>query len=205
MRERLLACFRNAPRRALRSDHDLDRAALSPDAATGLRPAAVLVPIVLHPEPTVLLTRRDDRLPEHPGQISFPGGSVEPGDRDPVDTALREAAEEIALAPEAVEIVGHLDPYVTVTGYCVDPVVGLVRPPLSLVPDPREVAAILEVPLDFVLDPRNRQVASGVRHGVRRQFYAIPYREHYIWGATAHMLVNLAEVLGAAGEKEMAR
>ena len=200
MRERILARLKNAPRRPLRSDFDLD-----PDArghpAGRLRPAAVLVPIVLHPRrPTILLTRRNESLPDHPGQVSFPGGSVEPRDRDTIDTALREAEEEVGLGRAAVEIAGRLDPYATVTGYRIDPVVGFVRPPLVLVPDPREVAAVFEVPLDFVLDPANHRRIGREEHGMRRHFYAMPYEGHYIWGATAHMLVNLAEVLNREGE-----
>ncbi len=202
MRETILARLKDAPRRSLRSDFDLDPGAHARCSADRLRPAAVLVPIVLHPRrPTILLTRRNESLPDHPGQVSFPGGSVERQDRDPVETALREAEEEVGLDRDTVEIGGRLDPYVTVTGYRIDPVVGLVRPPLVLDPDPREVAAVFEVPLDFVLDPANHRRISHEEQGMRRHFYAMPYEGHYIWGATAHMLVNLAEILNRDRER----
>jgi len=160
-------------------------------------PAAVLVPLIDRAEGlSVLLTRRTAHLDHHAGQISFPGGRVEDGDADPVAAALRETREEIGLDPTRVEVLGRLDGYNTITGFAVVPVVGLVRPPLELRPDPFEVDEVFEVPFDFVLDPANRQ-----RHfregsdGARRYYYALPFGPHYIWGATAAMLVNLAEAL----------
>lgn len=160
-------------------------------------PAAVLVPLVDHPAGmTVLLTRRTAHLDHHAGQISFPGGRVEEDDADPVAAALRETKEEIGLDPSHIEVIGRLDGYTTITGFSVVPVVGLVRPPFELRPDPFEVDEIFEVPVSFVLDPANHQ-----RHcregpdGKQRHFYALPYGPHYIWGATAAMLVNLAEAL----------
>lgn len=162
-----------------------------------LRPAAVLVPLVEHPTGlTVLLTRRTEHLTNHAGQVSFPGGRIEPGDKDPVAAALREASEEIGLDRHYVSVAGFLDPYETSTGFHVTPVVGFLTPGFTLTPDPGEVAQIFEVPLDFLMDPANRQRQSRDYNGVQRYFYAMPYGEHYIWGATAGMLVNLATRLG---------
>ncbi len=164
------------------------------------RPAAVLLPIVDHPEhaPGVLLTRRASHLAHHPGQISFPGGRMEPGEVDPSETALREAHEEVSLPTDRVEVLGHLDDYVTVTGFRVSPVVGVITPPVALVPDPTEVDAIFEVPLAFLMDPSNHRHAVREVGGTRRPHFAIPYGDHYIWGATAGILMNLYEVLRAA-------
>ncbi|MCF4165018.1 CoA pyrophosphatase [Zavarzinia compransoris] len=162
-----------------------------------LRPAAVLVPLVeREPGLTVLLTRRTEHLKNHAGQVSFPGGRIEPEDRDPVHAALREAEEEIGLDPGLVSIGGYLDSYETSTGFHVTPVVGFLTPGFELKPDPNEVAEIFEVPLDFLMDPINQQRHSRHYMGVERFFYAMPYGEHYIWGATAGMLVNLARRLG---------
>jgi len=159
---------------------------------TTLRAAAVLVPVIDRPEGlTVLLTQRTEHLKNHPGQISFPGGRAEPGDADPAATALREAMEEIALDPSTVEILGSLSEYTTVSGYRVVPVVGIVAPPTGLRSDPNEVAEIFEVPLAHLLDPQNHQRNTMLFGGVERQYYAIPYKLHYIWGATAGMLMNL--------------
>jgi 8-oxo-dGTP pyrophosphatase MutT (NUDIX family) len=136
------------------------------------------------------LTRRTAHLNDHAGQISFPGGRAEPGDADPAQTALRETAEEIGLEAERVEVLGRLHPYVTVTGYRVTPVVGLLTPPLELRPDDFEVAEVFEVPLKFLLDPANHQRNSVSYEGRERHYYAMPYRHYYIWGATAGMLMN---------------
>ncbi|MBB4266557.1 CoA pyrophosphatase [Roseospira visakhapatnamensis] len=163
------------------------------------RPAAVLLPILDHGDigPGVLFTRRASHLAHHPGQISFPGGRQEPGEVDPVDTALREAREEVALDAETVEVLGLLDDYVTVTGFRVTPVVGVITPPVALVPDPSEVDTVFEVPLAFLMDPANHRHAVRDAGGARRPHFAIPYGEHYIWGATAGILMNLYEVLRA--------
>ncbi len=174
---------------ARRGDHDLNPGA--PRHAT-LTPAAVLVPLVERPEGiTVLLTQRTEHLDDHAGQISFPGGRVEARDAGPVETALRETEEEIGLARSHVEIVGRLDRYETVTGFIITPVVGLVRPGFSLTLDAFEVAEAFEVPLAFVLDPKNHERHSRVIHGIDRHFYVLPYEGRYVWGATAGMLVNL--------------
>jgi len=161
-----------------------------------IRPAAVLVPVVRRESGlTVLFTRRTAHLNDHAGQISFPGGRCEPGEACAAETALREAAEEIGLAAGRVEVLGELHEYVTVTGYRVTPVVGLVTPPLELRPDDFEVAEVFEVPLEFLLDPANHQRNRVVHGGRERHYYAMPYGQYYIWGATAGMLMNLHSFL----------
>ena len=166
------------------------------DAGGPVTPASVLVPIVGHPQGlTVLFTQRTTSLKAHSGQISFPGGRAEPGDAGPEFTALREAEEEIGIAAARVEILGRLPDYITRTGYRVTPVIGLLVPPLELTPDPREVDEIFEVPLAFLLDPRNHRRETRELKGQTVGFYSMPYKsaagERYIWGATAGMLVNL--------------
>ncbi len=167
-----------------------------PEAPQLPRPAAVLVPILARPEgPTLLLTRRTDHLHDHAGQISFPGGRIEPNDASPEAAALREAHEEVGLDPSAVDVLGRLDLYRTVTGYAVTPIVGLVSPDARFTPDPFEVADIFEVPLAFILDRRNHQRHFRDTPIGRRYFYVLPYQDRYIWGATAGMLVNFSKVL----------
>jgi 8-oxo-dGTP pyrophosphatase MutT (NUDIX family) len=167
-------------------------------------PAAVLVPLVERRDGfSVLLTQRTADLKAHAGQISFPGGRLEEHDIDAAAGALRETYEEIGLPARHIEILGMLDAYRTVTGFEVTPVVGAVTPPFDLKPDPMEVADVFEVPLAFLLDPANHQHHSRVvgeadGRAVTRAFYAIPYGDRYIWGATAGMLINLYEVLTAA-------
>jgi len=154
--------------------------------------AAVLVPIVAHPAAlTVLFTQRTPHLKKHPGQISFPGGRAEPGDATPEFTALREAQEEIGLQPERAEILGRLPEYLTRTGYRVTPVIGLLQPPLELAPDAREVDEIFEVPLAFLLDPRNHRRETREIQGRTVAYYVMQFEERTIWGATAGMLMNL--------------
>ncbi|RXZ38960.1 CoA pyrophosphatase [Oxalobacteraceae bacterium CAVE-383] len=165
-----------------------------------IRNAAVLIAIVLRETgPTLLLTQRNPDLTDHPGQISFPGGRVEESDASPDETALRETEEEIGLARQHIEIIGRLPEYRTGTGYNVTPVVGLVMPPFELQPDVREVAEVFEVPLAFLMDGVHHQ-----RHTVRlpgqtarRHFYSMPYRDYFIWGATAAMIRNLFHLLRA--------
>ena len=164
-------------------------------AADNIR-AAVLVPLVERVQGWyVLLTLRSADLADHAGQVSFPGGRIEPEDPDAIHAALREAKEEIGLPMNHVEVVGRLDTWFTGTGFEVTPVVGLVQPPQSLVADPVEVAEVFEVPLDFVLDKRNHLRRARQLRGEQRFFYELPYPHRNIWGATAGMLVNLAEVL----------
>jgi 8-oxo-dGTP pyrophosphatase MutT (NUDIX family) len=166
--------------------------------ADEIRNAAVLVPVVeRHDQLTVLFTRRTAHLHDHAGQISFPGGRSE-ADESALDTALRETEEEIGLGRGHVEPLGELTEYVTVTGYRVTPVVALVRPPFELAPDDFEVAEIFEVPLAFLLDPANHQRNSVVYEGLHRHYYAMPYGQYYIWGATAGMLMNLYRFLDVA-------
>lgn len=185
----------------LRGDHDLNPACDSefynPDRP--LRHAAVLVPIIDRPHGlTVLLTRRSPHLPDHGGQISFPGGGIDPGDADAEAAALREAEEEVGLARRHVAVIGRLDTYLVRTGFSVVPVVGLLRPPFELRAEAGEVEEIFEVPLAFFLDPASRLLHSREFRGAERFFYAYPYGDYYIWGATAGILSNLCEVLSQA-------
>lgn len=151
--------------------------------------ASVLVPIVLREQaPTVLLTQRTAHLRDHAGQVSFPGGRVEPGDDSPEATALREAEEEIGLAPEVVEVIGRLPPFLTVTGFIVTPVVGLVRPPFDLRLDAFEVAEVFEPPLSFLLDEANHIHHELVWRGHPHRYWSMPWQGYNIWGATAGML-----------------
>jgi 8-oxo-dGTP pyrophosphatase MutT (NUDIX family) len=157
--------------------------------------AAVLIPLIAHGELTVLFTQRTTHLKSHAGQVSFPGGRAEPGDASAEFTALREAGEEIGLAAERIEILARLPDYRTRTGFRVTPVIGLVTPPLDLSPDPREVAEVFEVPLAFLLDPRNRQRRTREFQGQQVGYYVFEYQDRVIWGATAGMLVNLHKML----------
>lgn len=159
----------------------------------------MLVPLVDYDgDYRVLLTVRTDHLHKHAGQVSFPGGAMEAGDTGPVDTALRETAEEVGIPPSVIEVGGLLDEYLTITGYSVTPVVGFVPHGLPLALDPFEVAECFELPLSFAIDPHNHQRHSVVFRGRRRYYYVIDYGRHCIWGATAGMLVNLAEHLSTA-------
>ena len=173
-----------------------------PAALAQARAASVLVPIVTHASGlTVVLTQRTAHLKAHSGQVAFPGGRAEPGDASPEFTALREAREEIGLAPDRVEVLARLPDYFTRTGYRVTPVVGLVAPPLELLPDPNEVQDVFEVPLAFLLDPANHRRRERELLGKTVGFYEMPYLspqgERYIWGATAGMIVNLYRQLSA--------
>jgi 8-oxo-dGTP pyrophosphatase MutT (NUDIX family) len=156
--------------------------------------AAVLIAITDRPDPGVVLTVRREHLRTHAGQIAFPGGRLDPGE-DAVAAALREAHEEILLDPAAVEIVGTIEAYRTVTGYAVTPVIGVIPPDLPLEPHEHEVADWFEAPLDFLLDPANQQRRSALFQGVERHYYEIMWNDRRIWGATAAMIVNLSRRL----------
>jgi 8-oxo-dGTP pyrophosphatase MutT (NUDIX family) len=158
-------------------------------------PAAVLVAITDRAEPGVLLTRRTDSLSRHAGQVAFPGGRVDPTDADAIAAALREAEEEIALPRHAVEVVGVADPYCTITGFTVTPVLAVVPPDLPLTPAPHEVAAIFEPPLSFLLDPASREWRDMPWRGQTRRVMELNWQGQRIWGATAAMIVNLSRRL----------
>jgi 8-oxo-dGTP pyrophosphatase MutT (NUDIX family) len=187
-----------APAETLYGDQGADA-----ERAAARRAAAVLVPIVARPEAlTVLLTRRTEHLRDHSGQVSFPGGGVEPQDAGAEATALRETREEVGLEPQRVEVLGKLSDYHTRTGYRITPVVGLVSPPFELQLDAHEVAAAFEVPLAFLLDPANHQRRAREYQGRTVHFYAMEWGGQLIWGATAGMLVNLyRHLLQAAGAR----
>ncbi|HEX4113883.1 MAG TPA: CoA pyrophosphatase [Stellaceae bacterium] len=160
------------------------------------RPASVLVPLLMHADGLqVLLTRRTPHLSAHAGQVAFPGGRSDEHDLDATATALRESEEEIGLPPSRVEVVGRLDLFNTGTGFAITPIVGLIAVPFPLRPNPSEVAATFEVPLDFILDPANRQRRTGERNGRLRSYFVFDYGGHEVWGATAAILVNLTEIL----------
>ncbi|HEY4070502.1 MAG TPA: CoA pyrophosphatase [Sphingomicrobium sp.] len=162
--------------------------------ANASREAAVLIAITDRNEPGVLLTVRREHLRTHAGQIAFPGGRLDPGE-DAVSAALREAHEEILLEPTAVDLVGSLDPYRTVTGYVVTPVLGVVAPDLPLEPHEHEVAELFEAPLAYVLDQANHRRESTLFQGRERHYYVIDWNGRRIWGATAAMIVNLSRRL----------
>jgi 8-oxo-dGTP pyrophosphatase MutT (NUDIX family) len=165
-------------------------------AAESLRPAAVLLGLVDRGQGSrIILTRRNEGLSHHPGQIAFPGGRLDPTDASLLHAALREAQEEIALAPEHVRPLGFIDPLPTLTGFLVQPVVARIDPAHQSIPDPREVAAVFEVPLEFVLDPANARTESLQIAGQRRSVWAFEFGGQRIWGATAAMLVEFAHRL----------
>jgi 8-oxo-dGTP pyrophosphatase MutT (NUDIX family) len=172
-----------------------DGASLSERQAAAVTPASVLVPIIAHAELTVLFTRRTPHLKKHSGQVSFPGGRAEPEDPSPEFTALRETEEEIGLPRDRIEVLARLPEYLTRTGFRVTPVVGLIEPPLELVPDSREVDEVFEVPLAFILDPRNHRRETRELAGRVASYYVIEHHGRVIWGATAGMLVNFYRIL----------
>jgi 8-oxo-dGTP pyrophosphatase MutT (NUDIX family) len=176
-----------------RGDHDADPVMQRMAEVRPIRPAAVLVPVVEHAEPTVLLTQRAQHLPDHAGQVSFPGGKIDKSDKSPLDSALREAEEEIGLARSFVEPLGYLDLYLTTLGYRIVPVVARVQPGFALTLNESEVDASFEVPLAYLMDQNNVQRHAREWQGMTRHFYAITFGERYIWGATAGILRNLHE------------
>jgi 8-oxo-dGTP pyrophosphatase MutT (NUDIX family) len=158
-----------------------------------IRPAAVLVPVVDHPQPTVLLTQRSAHLADHAGQIAFPGGKIDATDASPLDTALREAREEVGLQREYIEPIGYLGLYGTSFGFRILPTLARVQPGFKLVLSQAEVDDTFEVPLSFLMNPANHQIQSKEFRGMLRSYYAMPYGPRYIWGATAGMLRMLYE------------
>jgi 8-oxo-dGTP pyrophosphatase MutT (NUDIX family) len=160
-----------------------------------IRPAAVLIPVVAHDEPSVLLTQRAAHLNSHAGQISFPGGKIDAEDASPLDAALREADEEVGLRRDFIEPVGYLPVYGTAFGFRILPTLARVRPGFELRINPGEVDSVFEVPLSFLMDPANHQLHSREFRGAERFYYAMPFEERYIWGATAGILRELYEII----------
>jgi len=196
-RSRLLSSGMPVSKPPLGSDFSLNGVIPTP---TSFRPAAVLVPLVRRePGITVLLTQRTEDMPSHAGQIAFPGGRKQQEDADAKATALRETEEEVGLSRTFVQVIGAVDSYRTGTGYEITPVVGIVTPGFTIHADPREVADVFEVPLAHFLDAQNHRIDSRMYQGRERRFYAMPYGDRYIWGATAGMLKNLHFVLTNGG------
>ncbi len=162
-------------------------------------PAAVLVPVILGPTPGILLTKRNAHLNKHGGQVSFPGGRIDAHDADAEAAALREAEEEIALDRAWVEVLGRMADYVTGTGYIITPILGLLPPGLELRPAPEEVEAVFELPIGVLLDPDAPKRQRHHVRGIWREYWVWPHPDHYIWGATAAILVHLAQKLRAVG------
>jgi len=196
LRSRLLSEPPALPLIPKRGDYDLNPQN-RPAEKMDLKPAAVLLPLVLRQEPHVLLTQRTHHLTRHAGQVAFPGGRADANDISLVETALRETQEETGIDPAFVTVAGFLDAYETGTGYAILPVVGLLSDGFALSPHAVEVAEIFEVPLAFLLDPANKQQQSREFQGRLRSFYSFTYEGHYIWGATAAMLLNFAERISA--------
>lgn len=191
---RLLAAEAPLPLSPARSDFDLNPA-LRPSAPRVLTPSAVVIPIVARPEPSVLFTKRAAHLPRHPGQVSFPGGMADPSDVSLTATALRELEEETGITANFVTVAGYLEPYETVTGFAVQPVVGILAEGFVPVSDPREVERVFEVPLSLLLDPASLREEALDFRGATRKVYGFHAQGEYIWGATASMLVALRERL----------
>lgn len=178
---------------AVRGDLDLNPETWAKAGVAAVKPAAVLIPVVDRPMPTVILTTRTDGLPSHAGQIAFPGGKIDAGDATPAGAALREAEEEIGLAPGLVEPLGYLDLYLTFSGFRILPTVARVAPGFLLTLNGHEVADVFEVPLSYLMAPENHRLKSRDWKGIIRHYYEISYQDRYIWGVTAGILRNLYE------------
>ena len=192
---RLADILRDALERGRRREVVLLEGDVLEEAEGEILPAAVLVAVVDRSEPTVILTERPKTMRKHPGQISFPGGRIDPEDDGPVAAALREAEEEIGLPRGSVDVIGTADLYRTITGFEVTPVVGVVPPGLDLRPHPGEVAGMFEAPLLHLLEPSHQIVRTVEWRGRERSYYEIDYEGRRIWGATAAMIVNLSRRL----------
>ena len=175
----------------IRGDLDLDPELWIKAGVKATKPAAVLVPVVARPEPTVLLTLRTPELKSHSGQVAFPGGRIDSADASPLAAALREAKEEIGLDATFVEPIGYLDLYLTFSGFRILPLVARVDPDYRIKINPSEVADAFEVPLEFLMTPGNHQRLKRDWQGIERQYYAMPFKDRYIWGVTAGILRNL--------------
>jgi len=187
------AALRDITAPAVRGDLDLDPEAWKKAGVTAERPAAVLIPVVDRSTPTVILTQRTADLPNHAGQIAFPGGKIDTSDETPARAALREAEEEIGLEPALVEPLGYLDLYLTFSGFRILPTVARVAPDFALALNRSEVAEAFEVPLEFLMTPENHRRKTREWNGIVRHYYEISYRNRYIWGVTAGILRNLYE------------
>ncbi|WP_430428100.1 CoA pyrophosphatase [Parasphingorhabdus sp.] len=162
----------------------------------GLRDAAVLIAVTDRPDPGVIFVQRPNHMRNHPGQVAFPGGKIDPGDSDAIDAALREAHEEVALERVHVDIIGLTDSFQSGSGYNIQPVLGVIPPDLPFVADPSEVESWFEAPLEFILDPKNRTIHEGTWNGRRRHYYEMFWGDYRIWGITAGILNNLGKRLG---------
>jgi 8-oxo-dGTP pyrophosphatase MutT (NUDIX family) len=181
-----------------KGDHELNLEMKALWAVRPIRPAAVLVPVVDRDEPTVLLTQRAIHLPQHPGQISFPGGKIEPTDETPLAAALREAEEEVGLDASVVDPIGYLDLYMTTQGFRIVPLLARIAPDYRLTLNPSEVDEAFEVPLQFLMEPGNHQKHSRDWEGIKRYYFEIPFEHRKIWGVTAGILRNLYEKIYVA-------
>jgi len=187
------AALNDLTAQARRGDLDLDPDLWRRAGVSATKPAAVLIPVVERAEPTVLLTQRHADLPSHPGQIAFPGGRIDKSDANPLEAALREADEEIGLARDFVDPIGYLDIFLTFSGFRILPTLARVAPGYTLALNAGEVTEAFEVPLAFLMTPANHQFLKRDWKGIERSYYAMPYRERYIWGVTAGIVRNMYE------------